>query len=136
MAIAFPILGAIGLSRDIEQIESLSNALTPFQSAILIAFYVGGPLFFRSVAFIIMPRLWPELKDASRREAHQAWGSFKLLRVIYEIPRHLKSGQICLLRALVKCKLNRIVDELEYPFREPMALESFLGVVVANASAF
>lgn len=72
MAIAFPILGAIGLSRDTVQIESLSNALTPFQSAILIAFYVGGPLFFRSVAFIIMPRLWPELKDASTREAHQA----------------------------------------------------------------
>jgi len=71
MAIAFPILGAIGLSRDTAQIESLSNLLTSFQSSILIAFYVGSPLFFRSVAFLIIPRLWPELKDALTRDAHQ-----------------------------------------------------------------
>lgn len=61
LAIAFPILGAIGLSNLATETGNISNKVSAFQSATLICCYAVFPLILRCIAFIMMPRLWREL---------------------------------------------------------------------------
>ena len=61
LAIAFPILGVIGLSDLTAETGNIANKVSAFQSATLICCYAAIPLILRCIAFIMMPRLWHEL---------------------------------------------------------------------------
>ena len=64
LAIAFPILGTIGLSNLTAETGNIAKVST-FQSATLICCYAVIPLILRCIAFIIMPRLWHEQASLS-----------------------------------------------------------------------
>ena len=61
LAIAFPVLGAIGLSNLTTETGDIANKVSAVQSATLICCYAGIPLILRCIAFLMMPRLWHEL---------------------------------------------------------------------------
>ena len=61
LAIAFPLLGEIGLSNLTAETGNIANKVSAIQSSTLICCYAGIPLILRCIALIIMPRLWHEL---------------------------------------------------------------------------
>jgi len=68
LAIAFPILEAVGISNVTDPIVQTSLDISVFQHLVLIVFYVGVPLFLRASAWLFIPRLWPEQwRDKARR---------------------------------------------------------------------
>lgn len=59
MLIAFPVLGALGLTEGSETIAAVTEPIQTLNRWAVIGFYAGIPLLLKLTAFVLMGRLFP-----------------------------------------------------------------------------